>query len=69
MTSEMKSRLDETPGKETVNGLGRSYYCFCLEQAIINVMQAQALVRGDKIEFDHELPLILRKLAEALEAS
>ena len=52
-----------------LNKVGRSYYCFCLEQAIINVKQARALVRGDVTEDNHELPRIIDLLEEALRVS
>jgi len=52
-----------------VNALGRSYYCFCLEQALAAIKQARQLVAGDRVEHDHELPLIEKKITEALEAA
>lgn len=53
----------------TLDQMGRSYYCFCLEQALVNIQQARALVQGDKVETNHELPAIEHMITEALEAS
>lgn len=64
----MKSQISPEQTTE-LNSLGRSYYCFCLEQAIISVAQARALVRGDVIEQNHELVKIEQLLLEALNAS
>lgn len=52
-----------------LNPLGRSYYCFCLEQALTSIKQARALVRGDVIERDHGLIGIETLIEDALEAS
>lgn len=52
-----------------LNSTGRSYYIFCLEQALVNVKQARALVSGDVVETAHELPKIERLLTEAVEVS
>ncbi len=53
----------------SLNSVGRSYYCFCLEQALIAVAQAHELVRGDVIERNHEIVKIRKLLSDALEAS
>lgn len=52
-----------------VNPLGRSYYCFCLEQALTNIRQARVLVSGDITETNHELPRIEGLIVDALEVS
>lgn len=69
-------RIANDSPKSTINGqlatfdqMGRSYYIFCLEQALTNIKQARALVSGDIIERNHELPKIERILAEAIDAS
>lgn len=63
-------KSDLTSGDEfTRNQLGRSYYCFCLEQALTAIKQARVLVSGDKVETNHELPHIEQLLREALESS
>lgn len=49
--------------------IGRSYYIFCLEQALTNIEQARALVKGDMVDTDHELPKIEDLLKQAIEAS
>ena len=49
--------------------LGRSYYCFCLEQALTSIKQARALVSGDATEENHELPRIEHLIQEALDVS
>lgn len=51
------------------NALGRSYYCFCLEQALSNLRQARMLVVGDVTDENHELQDIELKLMDALKAS
>lgn len=65
---KMKSNYDHETD-ETIPGMGRSYYCFCLEQALVAVAQARALVKGDQVDTDHELPKIERLLVQALEAA
>lgn len=52
----------------SLNSVGRSYYCFCIEQALSAINQARALVNGDVIDSNHELPHIQRLLIDALEA-
>jgi hypothetical protein len=54
---------------DSPESVGRSYYCFCLEQALMAICHARALVEGDAVDTNHELPLIQRLLQEALEAS
>ena len=62
--------LDEgTADDWSVDQLGRSYYLFCLEQAIFHVHQARTLVAGDVTDENHELPTIERLLLEAYEAA
>jgi hypothetical protein len=63
-----KSAITVTQTTE-LNAIGRSYYCFCLEQALANIKQARALVSGDKTEMSHELPKIERLIADALQVS
>lgn len=53
----------------SLNSVGRSYYCFCLEQALTAIVQARALVAGDKTEINHELPSIQKLIQAALDAS
>lgn len=62
--------------KSKINGLtatfdqmGRSYYIFCLEQALSNIQQARAIVSGDVVEKNHMLPQIEKLLTEAIDAS
>ena len=54
---------------DSLDSVGRSYYIFCIEQALMNVRQARAIVADDQVDADHELPDIQRLLEEALEAS
>jgi hypothetical protein len=49
--------------------VGRSYYRFCLFSALNAVLHARALVAGDVVDSDHELPEIERLLREALEVA
>ena len=64
----MKSKISVSDTLDNAK-LGRSYYCFCLEQALSSIKQARALVSGDVTEENHELPRIQNLIAEALEAS
>lgn len=54
---------------DSLNSVGRSYYCFCIEQALANLKQARALLKGDVIDTNHELARIEVLLSAALEAS
>lgn len=54
---------------ESLQSVGRSYYCFCLETALTAIIQARALVEGDAVDLNHALPTIQQMIAEALEAS
>lgn len=63
----MRKSIIENP--DNANHVGRSYYCFCIEQALANILQARALVKGDIIDTNHELPQIQLALEQALEAS
>jgi hypothetical protein len=60
-----KAQIDRT----SLDSVGRSYYCFCLENALTAIQQARALMKGDKVETNHELPKIEQLISEALEAS
>jgi predicted RNase H-like HicB family nuclease len=51
------------------NEMGRSYYIFCIEQALANVKRARELVAGDKVEINHQLPELQLLLEQALDAS
>jgi hypothetical protein len=65
-----KSYIDTTDlSVIDMDQLGRSYYIFCLEQALANITQARMLVAGDVTETNHELPLIQQLITEALDAS
>ena len=57
------------PSDEMADTLGRSYYCYCLESALLAVHQARLIVAGDKVDENHELPLIEQLLVDAWEAS
>lgn len=54
---------------ESLHSVGRSYYCFCLEQALANISQARVLVAGDVTDSNHELSRIQALIAAALEVS
>lgn len=69
MTPTTPKSRDADLTQESLEVIGRSYYLFCLEQALANVLQARALMRGDVIDLNHELPEIQRLLEEAIEAS
>lgn len=49
--------------------VGRSYYCFCLEQALANVAQARHLSRRPVSFADHRLSAIENLLREVLGAA
>lgn len=67
MNTKPKSQIS---GLEAdMNQMGRSYYCFCLENALSNICRARALVKGDRVDMDHELPRIETLLRQALDAS
>jgi len=51
------------------DSIGRSYYIFCLEQALEHIHQARVLVKGDVTDRNHGLPVIERTLVEAIVAS
>lgn len=53
----------------SLDSVGRSYYCFTLETALTAIRQARALVKGDITDANHELAKIERLITEALEAS
>lgn len=57
--------LGDDPALASSDQLGRSYYAFCLEQALMCVHQARLLVKDDPVEENHELPLIEHLLREA----
>lgn len=52
-----------------LNAVGRSYYIFCLEQALANIKQARALVKGDVTDSNHELSTIQASIEDAIVAS
>lgn len=64
-------RMKSLVGLDATNldSVGRSYYVACLEDALTNIDRARALVEGDVVDENHELPLIQAKLRDALEAS
>jgi len=67
--SYLKPALIQKGANETYNTLGRSYYIFCLEQAMSCVEQARMLVVGDIVDENHELQKIETLLDEAIAAS
>lgn len=63
----MKSALPE-PEMFDMDAIGKSYYAFCIEQALANVRQARGLVKGDPVDDNHQLPTIERMLEISLTA-
>ena len=64
----VKSDIDGSDEELTVVGMGFSYYAFCLEQSLTNLLQARRLVKGDVVDENHELARIEDLLREALAA-
>ena len=61
-------KKSEIKPKDTysIDRVGRSYVCFCLEQALVNVKQTRALLRDDVADENYELARVERLLTEAL---
>ena len=65
----MRKSVISVEGTMQLPTLDRSYYLFCLENALFAIKQARALVKDNIIETDHELPRIEKLISEAYNAS
>jgi len=52
-----------------INQIGRFAYMSCLQSALLSVMQARELVRGDVTDGNHDLPAIEHLIRTAIAVS